>query len=321
MKPVFVLIVLMCFSNNSFSQEDKDYNAIALEFKQLYNKKEYASIYKMYSESRKKIRTLSQTMGFFKNNIEPNGTIQHITLLKIEEGKYHYRTKFEKRLAETRLVIDKYSKISSLKIIPYKPENLPRLERNITKMILPFKEVWFVGWGGTTIEQNYHFAYNNQKYAYDLLIVKDGKSHKGNPKNNANYYAFGKSIIAPCDAKVIKVITGVHDNIPGEKNPKQVSGNTVVLETIHKEYITFSHLKKNSIIVKEEQQVKQGELLGQCGNSGNSSEPHLHLSLQNTVDMTLATGAKLYFNTILVNGKIEEDYIPIKNDKIQNIKL
>lgn len=61
--------------------------------------------------------------------------------------------------------------------------------------------------------------------------------------------------------------------------------------------------------------------LGQCGNSGNTTEARLHLSLQNTIEMSGATGGKLFFDKILVNGEIKEDYLPVKNDNIQNIKL
>lgn len=60
--------------------------------------------------------------------------------------------------------------------------------------------------------------------------------------------------------------------------------------------------------------------MAKCGNSGNSTEPHLHLQLQNVPDFFQATGARLYFDKILVNGKIREDYMPVKEDLIKNVK-
>ena len=81
----------------------------------------------------------------------------------------------------------------------------------------------------------------------------------------------------------------------------------------------FAHLKEKSIRVKKGQIVKQGDVLGQCGNSGNSTEPHLHLSLQNVENMNIATGAQLFFEKIKVNGEIKEDYLPVKGEKIKNI--
>ena len=108
---------------------------------------------------------------------------------------------------------------------------------------------------------------------------------------------------------------------PGELNPADVSGNTVILKTENDEFILFAHFKENTIRVMENQIVRQGDMLGLCGNSGNSSEPHLHLSLQNVADMNIATGGKLFFENIKVNGNIKEDYIPVKNDKVQNTNL
>ncbi|WP_225587111.1 M23 family metallopeptidase [Algoriphagus sp. Y33] len=63
---------------------------------------------------------------------------------------------------------------------------------------------------------------------------------------------------------------------------------------------------------------KQGELLGLCGNSGNSSEAHLHFHIQNIEGITKATGTKAYFDKILVNGELKTDYSPIKGEKIKN---
>jgi len=260
-------------------------------------------------------------ISFFTNNVSPLGEITNMEFIKVENGFNYYLTEFGSAKFETLMALDLNGKINGFTIVPHKDENLPKLERNRTKMILPFKEEWFVVWGGTTVAENYHVAYENQKGAYDLLIVKDKSTHKGSSDKNENYYVFGKDVIAPCDAKVVKVVTGVIDNIPGQMNPKQATGNTVVLETSQNEFIVFAHFKEKSIVVKEGQEVKQGDLLGQCGNSGNSTEPHLHLSLQNILDDDMATGAKLYFDKILVNGEIKEDYLPVKNEKIQNIKL
>ena len=126
-----------------------------------------------------------------------------------------------------------------------------------------------------------------------------------------------KKIIASGNAKVIKIIKGVADNIPGELNPDQLTGNTIILETKNNEYILFAHLKKGTIAVQVGQDIKLGDLLGHCGNSGNSSEPHLHLSLQNVSNMNEATGAQLFFEHIKVNGESKEDYFLLKMTKFK----
>jgi len=83
-------------------------------------------------------------------------------------------------------------------------------------------------------------------------------------------------------------------------------------------FLFFAHFKQNSIRVKQGQIIKQGELLGLCGNSGNSSEPHLHFHLQEVENMNIATEVKCYFEEIYVNGELKKDYSPIQNEKIKN---
>jgi len=91
-----------------------------------------------------------------------------------------------------------------------------------------------------------------------------------------------------------------------------------MFKTSNNEFILFAHFKNHTIAVKEGQKVKKGQLLGLCGNTGNSSEPHLHFHIENMENMNVATGVKCYFDNIFVNGLLKNDYSPIKNDKIKN---
>ncbi|MFL0353133.1 M23 family metallopeptidase [Xanthomarina sp. GH4-25] len=313
-----IFIVLFLLSIGSFSQEKENYNKVVSEFQTFYNEGNYNAIFNMFNYSMKKALPLKKTQAFFSDLKSKLGKISQVEFNKLKDETHIYKITFAAEVRDVTLHVDGNNKIGGLLVTYHKPDNLPVLERNTTKMILPFKEEWMVFWGGTNKEQNYHVAYENQQFAYDILMVKDGVSFNGDPKNNESYYVFGKDIIAPCDAKVVKVITGVSDNIPGELNPEQLTGNTIILETSNKEYLLFAHLKENSITVREGQFIRQGGLLGKCGNSGNTTEPHLHLSLQNTLDMNIATGAKLYFDRILVNGEIKQDYLPVKGDVIKN---
>lgn len=316
------VLLLIIFPMVCFSQSESDNYLKAIEaYKLYYNSHSYDSLYNMFAPEMQKaisLEVLKQQMDGLHQQI---GAVGDISFIEDVSGVKIYKVNHESMVMEYAIVLNSNNQITGLRPQQYRDRSIKVIERNTTKMILPFKEEWFVFWGGTEVTQNYHVAYPNQKYAYDIMMVKDGKSYKGDPKNNENYYVFGKEIIAPCDAKVVKVITGVHDNIPGELNPQQLTGNTVVLETQNKEYLLFAHLKLGSVNVEEGQMVKQGDLLGKCGNSGNTTEAHLHLSLQNTIEMSEATGGKLFFDKILVNGEIKEDYLPVKNDKIQNIKL
>ena len=204
---------------------------------------------------------------------------------------------------------------------PFKESNLPKLVRNTTKLILPFKDEWTVVWGGDTKELNYHVESEAQKNAFDIVITNyKGNSYKTDGKTNEDYYAFGKDLIAPCDGEIVLVVDGVKDNVPGILNHVYVPGNTVIIKTQNNEYLFFAHFKQHSIVVKQGQNIKQGQLLGLCGNSGNSSEPHLHFHIQNVEDMNSATGVKCYFDKIQVNGQTKTDYSPIQKEKLSNEK-
>ncbi len=48
-------------------------------------------------------------------------------------------------------------------------------------------------------------------------------------------------------------------------------------------------------------------------------EPHLHFHIQNVEDINVATGAKCYFDSSLVNGILKTNYSLIKSDHIKNI--
>ena len=173
-------------------------------------------------------------------------------------------------------------------------------------------------WGGDTKEQNYHVESVAQKNAFDILIKDEqGATHKGTGETNEDYYAFGKELYAPCDGEVVLVVDGVKDNVPGVLNPIYIPGNTVIIKTANGEFAFFAHFKQHSIVVKQGQKVSTGALLGLCGNSGNSSEAHLHFHLQNVEDMTKAIGAKCYFDQLKVNGVLKSDYSPVKGEKIE----
>jgi len=316
-----ILFILIISPFLVFCQTEKETSKIILaEFEKNYNSDKYQEIFEMFSDEYKTALPIEQTVDFFKGLKNQAGNITNREFIKYEHGTFaSYKTTFERALFALNISLDKKSKINALSVKPFKESNLPKLKRNQTKLILPFKEEWTVFWGGDTKELNYHVENEAQKGALDIVITdENGKSYKNHGDKNENYYVFAKELIVPCDAEVVLVVDGIKDNKPGEFNPIYIPGNTVILKTNNDEYLFFAHFKQNSIVVKQEKKVKKGELLGLCGNSGNSSEPHLHFHLQNVEDINKATGAKSYFEEIYVNGRLKKDYSPIKNEKIKN---
>ncbi len=320
MRSLFALIFITFVTNVAFAQPEKEsYKTVAAEFEKNYNAENFDAIFAMFSNDMQKALPIEKTKGFLTGLKAQAGKITKREFVMFEQTYASYKTNFERALFAVNISIDDDSKINGLFVKPFAEKNLPKLERNVTKLILPFKGEWFVFWGGDTKEQNYHVVSQAQKNAFDIMIKDEtGNSYKTNGGTNEDYYAFGKELIAPCDGEVVLVVDGVKDNKPGELNPIYVPGNTVIIKTASNEYLFFAHFKQHSIQVKQGQKVKQGQLLGLCGNSGNSSEPHLHFHIQNVEDMNVATGVKCYFEKLVVNGQIKTDYSPIKGEKIKS---
>lgn len=243
---------------------------------------------------------------------------------------------FERGKLDIKIILDASNQIAGLWFLPPTSTDVPVVPEHKTVLLLPFKGEWFVFWGGDTKELNQHHDVPNQQFAFDLLkvgptpssaigSVERGRptysSHKGDGKKNEDYYAYGQEILAPADGTVTEVIDGVRDNAPGSMNPYSALGNAVIIQYAEHEVSIMAHLKPGSIRVKPGDKVKRGQVVGLCGNSGNSSEPHLHFHLQNTPVVQDGTGIKIFFDKVLVSdgkGKpaLKTHYSPAKGDRI-----
>ncbi len=320
MRKIPATLILLAIATNIFSQAEKPaYRTATEKFVKDYNSGSYDSIFASFSPEMQTALPLKKTKEFFSGLETQAGKIGKTEFVKYKKNFAVYKTKFERALFAVNISVDDQSKINGLLISPFTDESLPLPKRNSTKLQLPFKGEWTVVWGGDTKELNYHVENLAQKNAFDIIITDArGRSFRTNGKTNDDYYAFGKELIAPCDGEVVFVKDKIKDNKPGVMNTADVTGNTVIIKTATNEYLFFAHFKQNSILVKEGQKVKQGELLGLCGNSGNSSEPHLHFHIQNTLDINIATGIKCFFDKIVVNGVDRNDYSPLQKEKIKN---
>lgn len=322
MKNLIITIALLLGANIALAQQETEsLKKVAKAFTENFNADNAEAIFSMFNPDMKKAVPQDALTSFIAGLKSQAGKIESREFVKITNGTLaYYKTTFERGVFGLNLSIDGNDEINGLQVIPHQEEvATPKLERNKTKLILPFKEEWTVFWGGDTKEQNYHVTTESQKGAFDIVIRDEkGSSFRTDGRTNEDYYVFGKELIAPAAGEVVLVVDGIKDNIPEQMNPVYVPGNTVIIKTPNDEYIFFAHFKQNSIVVKQGQQVKQGQLLGLTGNSGNSSEPHLHFHIQNVENIVNATGAKSFFAEIIVNGELKKDYSPVQGDRIKN---
>lgn len=218
------------------------------------------------------------------------------------------------------LHVDAHGHVLGLKLTdPPPPE--PIVARTTIPLSLPFRGQWSVFWGGSTLDVNQHVTHHSQRRAADLVVVDAaGKTHRGEGKNNTDYLAYGQDVLAAAAGTVITVIDGVPDNAPGSMNPYFALGNAVIVKHSDTLYSAYAHLKPSSLRTKVGAKVERGTLLGLCGNTGNSSEPHLHFQLQDGPRFESSWGVEPVFAKAMVlrNGTSESmtDYTWLKGDLV-----
>ncbi|HEY2381880.1 MAG TPA: M23 family metallopeptidase [Terriglobia bacterium] len=160
---------------------------------------------------------------------------------------------------------------------------------------LPFDGTWYVAAEHSYLDAHKRFL--AEAYAYDFLqIGANGKSYQRDGKSNADYYAYGRKVLAAQDGTIVMVRSDVAENVPGETtNLTTPSGNVVIIDHGNNQFGYYAHLKPFTIAVKKGAHVKAGDVLGEVGNSGDSPEPHLHFHVMNNADAAQGDGIPAVF--------------------------
>ncbi len=188
-----------------------------------------------------------------------------------------------------------------------------RVPENTVEIASPFKEGKFIVLhGGSRPMVNAHFHVNPQNYAVDIVGLNNfgmrANSISGG-KNLTDYKIFDTPVYSPVNGKVIVVKDGLEDLTPPQVDTKNIAGNHVLIEFVGKELL-LAHLKNGSIKVKVGDIVDTNTLIGNVGNTGNTSEPHLHLHIEKDGEHnTILNGKSVPFtinNKFLLRGDILE---------------
>jgi hypothetical protein len=154
-----------------------------------------------------------------------------------------------------------------------------------------------VYWGGEELEHNYHALYPDQRWAYDLVIEPAGIGSS----RLEDYGCWDRPVLAPMSGVVSSSHDGEPDETPGKiADTDNYAGNHVVLKSeTTGTHLLIAHLARGSVTVKAGDRVDEGDELGRCGNSGRTSEPHVHLHHQRQeigpFPLGLAEGLPLFF--------------------------
>ena len=187
---------------------------------------------------------------------------------------------------------------------------------------LPFEGEWLTEVSPTRRVPSHGTDLFGTTYAFDFLAVDgDGRSAPARslrtvlaPEPPELFYTFGRSLYSPVAGTVVSVHDGEPDHearrsiltlIPyGLSQPRRIRrgltavlGNHVIIQVAESPYyVGLVHLQRGSVQVSPGERVCAGDQIGRCGNSGNSTQPHLHIQAMDSPDPYAAKGVPLRFD-------------------------
>lgn len=149
----------------------------------------------------------------------------------------------------------------------------------------PFQGEWYVFHGGNSPLMNHHHFAGSQKYAMDIILPADGKLPLQQVTDLKQYATFGQPLYSPVGGVVVAVEDSLADQQIGETDITNPAGNHIVIKTKANRFLLLAHLQINSVQVAVGDTVKPGQEIGNVGNSGNTSQPHLHIQAMTRSDL------------------------------------
>jgi len=290
-----------------------------------FNDKNASGVFGLFDPRMQEVLPLEKTRALVEGVIAGKGRLLSGVRVASEADasatKAAYEVTAERGKLRLELHLDPQGRIDGMKLSEPLPPD-PAVERSTIPLRIPFRGKWTVMWGGDRIEVNQHVNHKSQRRAADLVIVgDDGKTHTGDGKKVSDYHAWGKEVLAVADGEVTTVVDGIPENEPGRMNAYLATGNLVVLSHGPKLFSTYAHLQPAKIRVRVGQKVRAGTVLGLVGNTGNSSEPHLHFQLQDGPDIAASFGIEALFDGVrLTRGKEQKEatgYSFLKGDIVE----
>ncbi|AJT66098.2 hypothetical protein T261_4447 [Streptomyces lydicus] len=167
-----------------------------------------------------------------------------------------------------------------------------------------------------------------QAYAIDITAEPEDGSRPGFgwwplARRSEDFPAFGADLLAVAEGTVVRAEDGQRDHLSRTSWPalayffvveavvrslgghRRGIGNHVILDLGDGTYALYAHVRRGSLTVRPGDRVRAGQLLGQCGNSGNSTEPHVHFQLMDAADPDTADGVPFTWTDVGVphNGE------------------
>ncbi|MGW5867535.1 M23 family metallopeptidase [Streptomyces sp. NPDC055239] len=179
-----------------------------------------------------------------------------------------------------------------------------------------------------------------QTYAIDIVAEPDSEARPAFAwlwpivrRNNA-FPAFGAPLLAVADATVVHAEDGQRDHLSRNSlaalaylmiveaivrslgGARRIVGNHIVLDLGDGTYAMYAHVQRGSLAVRAGDKVEAGQVMARCGNSGNSTEPHVHFQLMDGPDLDTARGVPFRWSGVGVPAggetfTVGEEAVPV----------
>lgn len=187
---------------------------------------------------------------------------------------------------------------------------------------LPFRGEWLLVNGGNTRQTSHSWDVLGQRFALDFVQANEAfERHRGRGTRAADYFCYGQDILAAADGTVVRAESRVRRAFLGwgicDFTARSFVGNHVLIEHAEGEYALYAHLIRDSVTVAPGDRVERGRVLGRCGHTGHSTEPHLHFHLQDAADLWGGMGLPVRFSGLLVDGEAADEVLLTAGDRVR----
>jgi hypothetical protein len=158
-------------------------------------------------------------------------------------------------------------------------------------------------------------AYVSQRFAIDWVQVQTiggaTTTWKGPEDKNESYFCYDQPILNVADGKVVAASDGAPENVPHSQtfaipiDFNNAAGNHVVVEIAPRRYVLYAHMHPGTVTVKAGDSVRAGQILGHVGNTGSSTEPHLHMHIDDEPSFFGGNGLPYEFAAGEESGPVE----------------
>lgn len=189
------------------------------------------------------------------------------------------------------------------------------------QLALPFRGRWLARNSPARRIPSHGTDLLGERYAIDFIGV-DARGHFAAARDWGTFFGtepverfvgFGRPILAPASGTVVAAHDGEPDHVARRSQLSllpyvlgqaarlregvgAIAGNHVVLELAEGAgFAALVHLRAGSVRVRPGERVQTGQPLAQCGNSGNSTQPHVHVQVMDSADLAVARGVPMVF--------------------------